>query len=240
MCSRAGLLTGPFSWIPVVTQSLIQLRATWRIVVAKPRQVQRLLLAPFLLAVAVKAWLSVQATGQVWPEIAPGAPIRQDLVVRGSLGLALAIMGLLWHRAIFFGVRAPLTARFASRYWVQGAGLSIMALAPFVPFAFGYGAAPAVFSADALALWLLLWLGYGLTRAAGGARQTWRDVLDRAQAGVAALFALGLAVVLQLQGASVAVLVPLHGGAAFLLDGAITFALIVVVLTLMARPPSRT
>ncbi|MBN2758964.1 MAG: hypothetical protein JXQ79_00575 [Rhodobacteraceae bacterium] len=55
-------------------QSLRHLRAAWRVVAAKPRQVQRLLLPPFLLAMALKAWLSVQATGQVWPDLPPAAP----------------------------------------------------------------------------------------------------------------------------------------------------------------------
>ncbi|CUX81629.1 MAG: hypothetical protein HLUCCA05_03975 [Roseibaca calidilacus] len=219
-----------------MAQSVTQLRAAWRIVAAKPKQIKRLLLPPFLLAMAVKAWLSVQVTGQVWPDLPVDASWSLDLALRGSLGLALAVMGLLWHRAIFFGPRARLTANLALRYWGQGAALSLLALLPFVPLVIGGLPPHAIFAADAVSLWLLLWLGFGLTRAAGGKRAKWGKLLDRAQAGIAAGLALALAVALQLQTFAVAAVVQLHSGAAFLLDGALTFALIVAVLTLMARP----
>ncbi|MBN2758963.1 MAG: hypothetical protein JXQ79_00570 [Rhodobacteraceae bacterium] len=156
--------------------------------------------------------------------------------MRGSLGVSLAVMGLLWHRAIFFGPRARLTARLALRYWGQGAVLSGLALLPFILIMLSPVTGPALFAADAVSLWLVLWLGYGLTQAAGGGSAMWRDIAVRAQAGVAAGLALGLAVALQIQTYAIAAVIPLHSGAAFLLDSAITFALIVAVLTLMARP----
>ncbi|NBB98058.1 MAG: hypothetical protein GVY34_07790 [Alphaproteobacteria bacterium] len=219
-----------------MSESVTRLRAAWRIIAAKPKQVQRLLLPPFLLAMAVKAWLSVQASGQVWPDLPPAAPPAYDMIARAALGLALAVMGLFWHRAIHFGPRAARTVPLALRYWGQGAVLSALALLAFAPLALGFATWPALFAADALSLWLVLWLGLVLTRTAGGARIAWREVFSPAQARIAAILAVGLAVVLQLQVAAVAGLLLFHSGAAFLLDGAISFALIVAVLTLMARP----
>jgi len=219
-----------------MSQSRSHLRAAWRIVLAKPKPAQRLLLPPFLLAMALKAWVSVQATGQVWPDLPPETPASYDLAVRGSLVVALAVMGLLWHRAIFFGPRARLTAGLALRYWGQGAALSGLALLPFIPLAFWPVTRPTLFAADAVSLWLVVWLGYGLTQAAGGRPTAWRKVADRAQALVAAGLALGLATALQMQTYAVAAVIPLHTGAAFLLDAAFTFVLVVAVLTLMARP----
>jgi hypothetical protein len=223
---------------------LADLQGAWRIVAAKPKQVQRLVLPPFLLALALKAWISVQLTGQALPDLPPSVPVTLDLAIRAGLGLALAIMGLLWHRAIYFGPRAPLTASLALRYWGQGAVLSLLALLPFLPLAAAMvgpgltGAAlpAAVFAADAVSLWLVLVFGVVVARAAGGAAFGWRAALAQAQALSALAMAVGLALLLALQTIAVAALSYLHGGAAFLLDGAITFALVVAVLTLMARP----
>ncbi|MCC1481576.1 hypothetical protein [Roseibaca sp. Y0-43] len=219
--------------------SLAALYATWRIVKAKPRQIWRLVLPPFLLAMAFKAWLGVQVTGHVWPEL-PG----YDLVLRGTLGLALAVMALLWHRAIYFGPRAPLTVLLALGYWGQGAILSVVAALPFVPLVLGFegGTAPAaaiylsVFVADALSLWLVLVFGVVCARRAGGETFGWRAAWASAPRASLAFLALLLALALHAQGALVAALTPLHSGAAFLLDSAVSFALIGTVLTLMARP----
>lgn len=219
-------------------QSVTQLRAAWRIVAAKPKQVQRLLLPPFLFAMALKAWVSVLLTGEVWPDLPPGTPISYELTVRAALGLALAIMGLLWHRAIFFGPRAPLTTALALRYWGQGAALSLFALVPFVPVLVGLLPRSAIFAADAVSLWLMLVFGMVLAQSAGGEGVAWRAVRTGPQARAAAVLAVGLALVLQAQNAVVLTIARLHGGAAFLLDGAVTFILIVTVLTLMARPGS--
>ncbi|SUZ30770.1 hypothetical protein ROE7235_00496 [Roseibaca ekhonensis] len=219
-------------------QSLTHLRGAWRIIVAKPRQVRRLLLPPFLLAMALKAWLSVQATGQVWPDLPPAAPVGPELAVRVALGLALAVMGLLWHRAIYFGARAPLSPKLALRYWGQGAALSALAAIPFLPLVLGWVPRQAVFAADAVSLSLVLCFGIVVARAAGGERLALRAVWSPAQAGAASVLAVLLALALLAQSAAVSALAALHSGAAFLLDGAITFALIVTVLTLMSRPGS--
>ncbi|MCL1628604.1 hypothetical protein M3N55_07660 [Roseibaca sp. V10] len=224
-------------------QIVMQLRTAWRVIAAKPKQVQRLLLPPFLLAMALKAWISVRLTGDVWPDLPPAAPISYELAVRAALGLALAVMGLLWHRAIFFGPRAPLSARLMLRYWGQGAALSVLALLPFVPLALGLVPRPAIFAADAISLWLVLVFGVVLAQSAGGKGVAWRAVWTGSQAIAAAALAVGLALLLQAQTVAVLAMATLHGGAAFLLDGAVTFALIATVLTLMARPgtaPRRT
>jgi|GEM_PF-2427055 len=217
-------------------QIVMQLRTAWRVIAAKPKQVQRLLLPPFLLAMALKAWISVRLTGDVWPDLPPTAPISYELTLRAALGLALAVMGLLWHRSIYFGPRAPLSARLMLRYWGQGAALSALALLPFAPLALGLVPRPVIFAADAVSLWLVLVFGAVLAQSAGGKGVAWRAVWTGSQAIAAAVLAVGLALLLQAQTVAVLAMARLHGGAAFLLDAAITFALIVTVLTLMARP----
>jgi hypothetical protein len=224
--------------------TLATLAATLRIVRDKKRQIWRLAVPPFLLAMALKAWISVQQTGDVWPDLPSAAPLAYDLTVRGSLALALAVMGLLWHRAIYFGPRARLTPGLALRYWALGAMLCALAILPFVPLVWGIkaqflpGAAlhAAVFVADALSLGVVLIFGVVVARRAGGAVFAWRAAWTSAGVGSSAAIAVLLALVMQGQSVLVGAIVGVHGGAAFLLDGALTFALILTVLTLMVRP----
>ncbi len=221
-----------------MNNSVSQVRAAGRILLAKPKQVQRLVLPPFLLAMALQAWLSVQLTGQVWPDLPRDAPLFYDLAVRGSLGLTLAVMGLLWHRAIYFGPRAPLSAALALGYWGQGALLSLLAATPFIPLALLTLPGMSIFVADALSLWLVLTFGVIVARRAGGEVLGWRNAWASARAGSAVLLALALALSIQAQSAAVAAVFALHSGAAFLLDAVLSFGLILAVLTLMARPGS--
>lgn len=224
-----------------MADSLTQLRTAWRVIVAKPKQIKRLILPPFLVVVALQAWVSVQTSGYVWPDLPQQVPVTTDLALRACLGLAVALMALLWHRSIYFGPRAPLTARLALRYWGQGTLLTLLAILPFVlPLALltitPAGFAASVFVADAASLWLVICFGAVVTCAAGGTRLSWRAAWDGVNRTATTWLALGLAVLMQVQGWAVTALAELHGGAAFLLDRVIIFALIVTVLTLMARP----